>query len=98
MLCFPVRRSVCDLLDSRSVGPADGRPRLRQLQRDEVEALAAAAGRRQLRHEPLHLLLQGRGDVDDVQKPPALHRQRHSPAALIAGQRQASELGSRYRH
>lgn len=97
-LIISVCRGVCDLLDSWSGSPANGWSQLPQLQRDEIKTLAAASGRGQFCHEPLHLLLQGRGDVDHFQKPPALHLQRHSAAAVVQGQRQASELWSRYSH
>lgn len=81
------------MLDSRPGHPAAGRPPLHQMPRDQAEALAAAAGGAQLGHEPLHLLLQGRGDVDHHQEPGVLHRQRDATAALDQGQHSAPQLG-----
>lgn len=87
-------RGLCDLLDTRPGGSAAGRPPLHELQCREIKTLAAAPGCAQLRHEPLHLLLQGWGNVANFQEPPALHRKWHAAAALDEGQCQATQFWS----
>ena len=56
-------RGLRRVLDARPGGSAARRPELHAVQRAAREEVVPAAGAAQLRHEPHHLLLQGRGHV-----------------------------------
>lgn len=85
-------RGVCDLLDPRACGSPPGRTQLRAMRRPQVQALVAPPRRAQLCHEPDHLLLQRRGNVDHHQEPDALRLQRHEASEVVQGQH-STQLG-----
>lgn len=79
-------RSLCDLLDSWTCGSAPGWPQVRTMRGPEIQTLAAAPRRPQLRHKPDHLLVQRRGNVDHHQEPDVLRSQWDEETEVVQSQ------------